>query len=143
MNRQHVHAMKKILPLTIFAASFLSLIAFAIAPGEEAPNYRFKSTDDELSFDVERGTGEVKMHLLVKDMAAYHHIIIERSAETPNYFGKCKYISCADQQTKGGYIQEADRFPYSPAKDVYYRVKTVSNDGVERAYPAILLAASK
>lgn len=128
--------------LTLIAIAFFTC-AFAEGPGGDTPNLRFKSTDEELSFDVERGKGEVLMHLLVKDLTQYHHIVIERSAETANYFGKCKYISCADQTTKDGYIQEADRFPYSPAKDVYYRVKTVTNDGVERAYPPVLLAAAK
>src|SRR5689334_13996045 len=112
--------MKKILPLTIFTILiFYGSSVIAGNPGGDTPALRFKSTDEQLSFDVERGKGEVLMHLLVKDMAQYHHIIIERSAESPNYFGKCKYISCAEAQTKEGYMQESDRFPYSPAKDVY------------------------
>lgn len=122
---------------------FNSMYISAGCPGGDTNTLRYKSTDEEVSFDVERGKGEVVMHLLVKDLTQYDHIVIERSAETPNYFGKCKYISCTEKITTDGYIKEADRFPFSPSKDVYYRVKTVTKDGVERAYPAVLLAAAK
>ncbi|MBL0309534.1 MAG: hypothetical protein IPP77_07630 [Bacteroidetes bacterium] len=136
--------MKKILPHSITVCLILfSSYAFSGGPDSNNSTSSFKSTDEEVSLDIERGRGEVLMHLLIRDMNQYHHIVIERSAETLNYFGKCKYISCADQQTKDGYMLQADRFPFSPAKDVYYRVKTVSNDGVERAYPPVLLAAAK
>lgn len=112
---------------------------FAKAPVENT--YTFKSVDEEVALDVQRGTGDVKLHLLVKDISLYDHIIIERSAEAPSYFGKCKYISCADAKTDKGYMLQIDKYPYSAAKDVYYRIKTVTKDGVERAYPAVLLKA--
>lgn len=105
-------------------------------------NNAFKSSDDEVSLDVKRGTGDVKLVLQIKDITKYHHIVVERSAESPNYFGKCKYISCASAKITDGKLLEADKYPYSATKDVYYRIKTVSNDGVERAYPAVLLAAA-
>lgn len=104
-------------------------------------NGEFKSADEEVALDVQRGTGDVKLSLQVKDITQYNHIIIERSAESPNYFGKCKYISCSSVKVKDGKIMESDNYPYSATKDVYYRIKTVTNDGVERAYPAVLLAA--
>jgi hypothetical protein len=101
----------------------------------------FKSVDEEVGLEVHRGNGDVKLDLQVKDITQFHHIVIERSAESPNYFGKCKYITCALVKTDNGKLTEADRYPYSATKDVYYRVKTVTNDGIERAYPAVLLAA--
>jgi hypothetical protein len=104
-------------------------------------NGSFKSVDEEVGLEVHRGSGDVKLALQVKDITQYHHIVIERSAETPNYFGKCKYISCSTANIKDGKLLEADRYPYSAAKNVYYRVKTVTNDGIERAYPPVLLAA--
>lgn len=91
--------------------------------------------------NVARGTGEVKLNILIKDLSQYDHILIERSAENPNYFGKCKYISCADLKADNGRLVQSDKYPYSATKDVYYRIKTVTKDGVERAYPAVLLAA--
>ena len=113
---------------------------FANGPAENN-NYSFNSVDDEVAMGVERGTGEVKLKLFVKDVAQYDHILIERSAETPNYFGRCKYISCSDVKSTDGNILQFDKYPYSATKDVYYRIKTVTKDGVERAYPAVLLSA--
>lgn len=104
-------------------------------------NNTFESVDDEVGLSVQRGTGEVKLLLQLKDVNQYDHIIVERSAESPNYFGKCKYISFPLPNVTDGKISEADKYPYAASKNVYYRIKTVTKDGVERAYPAVLLAA--
>lgn len=134
--------MKKIL-LSLVASLLIGFpTVFATGNGTVENTYTFKSADEEVALDVQRGTGEVKLHLLVKDMSQYDHIIIERSAETPNYFGKCKYISCAEVKSHNGYMLQIDRYPYSANKDVYYRIKTVTKDGIERAYPAVLLASA-
>ena len=103
----------------------------------------FKSVDEAVALEVHRGSGDVKLLIDVKDVKQYDHIIIERSAENPNYFGKCKYIDVADLKLVNGKISEADKYPYAATKNVYYRIKTVTNDGVERAYPAVLLEALK
>lgn len=127
--------------IIIAVAMVVSLVFFGFKPGGPA-EYTFKSADDEVALDIERGSGEVLLHLVVKDMAQYDHIIIERSAENTNYFGKCKYISCAEQKTTNGALLEIDKYPYAANKDVYYRIKTVSKDGVERSYPSVLLSAA-
>lgn len=132
--------MKKMI-LTFAAALMVGFFPVLANGPAENNNYSFNSVDEEVAMGVERGTGEVKLQLLVKDLAQYDHIIIERSAETPNYFGKCKYISCADVKSVDGKMQQLDKYPYSATKDVYYRIKTVTKDGVERAYPAVLLSA--
>ena len=112
-----------------------------VSAQEVASINTYKSVDEEVALEVHRGSGDVKLAIQIKDITQFHHIVVERSAESPNYFGKCKYISCAGIKITGGKISEADRYPYSATKDVYYRIKTVTNDGIERAYPAILLAA--
>ncbi|MES2621429.1 MAG: hypothetical protein V4615_11320 [Bacteroidota bacterium] len=126
----------------------LSLIIISIAVSslmlkaqDENSNGIYKSVDEEVGLEIFRGTGEVKLLIQVKDITQYHHIVVERSAETLNYFGKCKYISSAGVKLTDGKISEADKYPYSAAKNVYYRIKTVTTDGIERAYPAVLLPA--
>lgn len=130
--------------ITLVATVFLMSLIFVFANGPVETNYTFKSVsvDEEVAMDVVRGAGDVKLHILIKDMSKYDHIIIERSAETPNYFGKCKYINCADTKTEKGYMLQVDKYPFSATKDVYYRIKTVTKDGVEREYPAVLLASA-
>lgn len=103
--------------------------------------YTFKSTDEDVVLEVERVKGEVLLHLLVKDLNQYDHILVERSAENQNYFGQCKYISCAEEKPVNDQLMKQDKYPFSAAKDVYYRIKTVTRDGVSRVYPAVLLAA--
>ncbi len=131
--------MKKILVLF----NVLCLITLTFAAGSSADTENsFSSTDEEVALSVLRVNGEVKLNIQLKDITQFDHILVERSAETPNYFGKCKYISCADEKSDNSRICEKDRYPFSAAKDVYYRIKTVTKDGVERAYPSVLLAAT-
>lgn len=132
--------MKKILIAFTTLLTLSTSAAFANGPAENT--YSFNSTDNEVAMNVERTSGEVKLNILITNITQFDHILIERSAENPNYFGKCKYISCADAKIENGKLVEKDRYPYSAAKDVYYRIKTVTKDGVERAYPPVLLAAS-
>ena len=131
--------MKK--PLLSFVAALL--ISFtgirAKVPAETGTS--FKSPDEEVALDIQRGTGEVKLHIIVRDISQFDHVVVERSAESPNYFGNCKYISGANAKSKTVDIIETDRYPYAAAKDVYYRIKTVTKDGIERAYPALMLTA--
>lgn len=105
------------------------------------PTNSNESADDEVALTVERNKGEVVLELSVRDITQYDHIIIERSADNPNYFGKCRYITCAEEKTTDGKIVTVDKYPYPSIKDVYYRIKTVTKDGIARAYPAVLLAA--
>lgn len=128
--------------LSMLLVSFLYLnLSLLFANGFSETSSSFNSTDEEVSMSVSRSSGEVKLSILVKDLSQYDHILIERSADNPNYFGKCKYISCADAKTENGKIVQSDKYPYSATKDVFYRIKTVTKDGIERAYPAVLLAA--
>jgi len=128
---------------TMALLAICSFLLMSFKPGTPPAEYTFRSVDNEVAMEVERGRGEVFMHLLVKDMDQYDHIIIERSAESPDYFGKCKYISCNDTKAANGALLEVDKYPFTASKDVYYRIKTVTKDGIERIYPSVLLAAAQ
>ncbi|MFN8287159.1 MAG: hypothetical protein U0V74_10420 [Chitinophagales bacterium] len=125
--------------VTLFGLISFSLSVFAGNPN--GPASTNTSADEEVGLSVERSKTEVLLNLTVKDITQYDHIIVERSADNPNYFGQCKYITCADEKTIDGKINKVDRFPFPATKDVFYRIKTVTKDGIVRAYPAVLLAA--
>lgn len=131
--------MNYVLVAIMFVAA-LPLLSFGQA--ETSSEYAFKSIDEEVAMEVERGRGEVLLHVMVKDIEQYDHIIIERSAESGSYYGKCKYISCAEAKTNNGYMLQKDKYPFAANKDVFYRIKTVTKDGIERVYPAVLLLAA-
>ena len=130
--------MKKLLCLFIV---LIRISTAGVSAQPDNPKGVYKSVDDEVSLEIHRGSGDVKLIMEIKDLKQYHHIIVERSAETPEYFGKCKYIDVASLKTTDGKLSEADKYPYSATKNVYYRIKTITNDGIERAYPAVLLPA--
>ncbi|MCX6198847.1 MAG: hypothetical protein NTY88_06450 [Bacteroidetes bacterium] len=101
-------------------------------------NSTYRSPDDKVAMDIQRSKGDVQLHIQLNEAAQYDQLIIERSTDALNYFASCKQLSAS--QIKGDNIQ-VDK--YATAKDIYYRVKTISKDGVTRAYPAILLSATK
>ena len=109
---------------------------FAGVPAEI--NNSFASPDDQFKLEAKRTSGEIKLHLNIKDMSLFEYVIIERSAESADEFGRCKYISCGGK-AQAGEFSEVDRFPYETS--VYYRIKAVAKDGTEIAYPAVKLAA--
>jgi hypothetical protein len=131
--------MKK--PMNLLIAMAACLMSMAAGSNENPNTASYVSTDEEVGMSLERAKGEVLIHLSVKDLSQYEYVVIERSAENANYFAKCKYINGNEPQT-GKEILQVDKYPYSAAKDVYYRIKTVTKDGIERAYPAVMLAAA-
>jgi len=131
----------------IYAAFLIFFIgcsdAFAGHPAADKFNYSFKSANDEVGMVVVRGKKDVALHLLVKDMSKYDHIVIERSNEPVKFYNRCKFISCFDATTEKTDLTEIDNRPYDKNANVYYRVKTITKDGIERVYPPVLLPAVK
>jgi hypothetical protein len=101
--------------------------------------HQFKSTGSEVVLEPERVSTQVLLHLLIKDLKQYDHIIVERSPESANNFSGCKYISGSDAQATDDYLLAIDKYPYSSTKVVYYRIKTFGADGSVRTFPAIAL----
>lgn len=98
------------------------------------------TNEGEVVLELERSQQEVVMHILLKDMAQYDHIIIERSGDNVNSFSQCKYISMSSDKPDGtDYFKKSDRFPLPVKSDSYYRVVTVSKDGITKVYPATLM----
>ncbi len=131
--------MKKI--FVTVAVIMMVAAAFATTNPANGKSYAFNSVDDEVAFEVERVSTEVNLDVLVKDLSQYDHIIIERSPDGGAYFGQCKYITYNDEKTDNGYMLKTDKYPFPAVKDSYYRIKTVTKDGVTRAYPAVALKA--
>lgn len=129
------HNMKSI--ITIMATLITASFSFAHSPFITT-NSTYQSPDDKVAIDVQRSKGDVQLHIQLTEATQYDQLIIERSTDALNYFASCKQLSAP--QIKNDNVQ-VDK--YATSKDVYYRVKTISKDGVTRAYPAILLSASK
>lgn len=123
--------------LTTIATLLTAGFSFANAPFIIS-NSTYHSPDDKVLVDIHRSKGAVQLHIQLTESSQYDQLIIERSTDASNYFASCKQISAS--QIKRDNIQ-VDK--YATSQDVYYRVKTVTKDGVTRAYPAILLSASK
>jgi hypothetical protein len=134
-KRMKTHNMKNM--ITTIATLLTAGFSFAHAPFITT-NSTYKSPDDRVAMDIQRGKGDVQLRVQLSEAGQYDQLIIERSTDALNYFASCKQLSAS--QIKGDNVQVDN---YATSKDVYYRIKTISKDGVVRAYPAILLSATK
>lgn len=120
----------------------LAVAAFANGPGTP-PAYTFNNPG-EVAIELERGKTEITMHILLKDADQYEKVIIERSADVLNNYGQCKYMVIKNEKEDGDdYFKRTDRYPLPTHLDSYYRIVTVSKDGVKKTYPAVLLPGIK
>jgi len=125
--------------LQFFFTLFIFSNAYAAAPSSASGNYGFVSADDEIAVNIEKGTAEVKFQVSLKNVSDYDHVVVEKSIGAPGEFGKCSYIAC---DAAGKSLSGVDKTPYSKS-DVYYRVKTINKQGVEKTYPPVLVPAAK
>jgi len=126
--------------LLIIAGTAMAISTYATGPSA-TPKHEFKTKDEEVVLEPERGQGSVLLFIQIKDIKQYDHILVERSMnDDPTYFNRIKYIDLKEEKVEeGGFMFKEDKYPVPASKDAYYRIKTVSSDGIARAYPAVLL----
>jgi hypothetical protein len=134
--------MKKLVQLFIISSSLICSNAFAGSPAEDKAknNSSYNSPDEKVKFNAEKSKGEVKLQVELADFKGYDHIVIEKSSSLLGEFTEFKTILMADQMKAGGSssIQQGDK---SSSKDVFYRVKTVTKDGIARMYAPLMVPA--
>ncbi|MCS6819764.1 MAG: hypothetical protein RMJ53_03720 [Chitinophagales bacterium] len=114
--------------------------SFAANPGAK---HVFKDPDAEVALELERGKGEVILHILAQDIAQYDHIIIERSGTGGEFYSQVKYIQVDGVNAiDGNYLLSADKYPLPASVDAHYRIKTVTKDGITRTYPSVSVNAN-
>jgi len=96
--------------------------------------------DGEFTMEVSRDNQEVKILMHFRDASQYSYVLVEKTDEIKNEFRQCAYIDIDEEKTKDGIIEKRDRYPrmYNAS---YYRLRTVTKEGIERTYPAVRLPA--
>ncbi len=137
-NQIKFYPMKNIIATLAVIGTFS--YSFAANPGAR---HAFKDANAEVALEVERTQGEISLHILAQDMAQYDHIIIERSGNGGEFFSQVKYIQTEGADIEdGNYVFRADKYPLPNNMDSYYRIKTVSKDGITRTFPSVALATN-
>lgn len=106
--------------------------------GSNTNEHTFKR-DGDVALDVERINGKVNIHIKAVDVKQYETIIIERGAGETAHFSRVKYIVPSKDGINSDYFVKEDSYPMSAKADSYYKITTISKDGVERSYPPIQL----
>lgn len=122
--------------------SFMLLSFGILVPAKAQPeDYLLKSTDEELTMELSRKDYVVKVALTFAHAKQLDYAVIERSTEPNAGFRQCKHINLSDQTRDSVCIAANDNYPLAATQNVYYRIKTVTKEGVSRTYPAIRLPA--
>ncbi len=102
-------------------------------------DYSFKSADQEVGMTVTRVQGGVDISLMLSKASQFDFVLIEKSTDAKNGFGQCKYIKFNESANDSVVIVKRDAYPTSSVEDMYYRIKTVSREGITRTYPSVRL----
>lgn len=104
----------------------------------QSEDYKISSIDGEFTMEVSRESQEVKILLHFRDATQYSYVLIEKTDEIKNEFRQCAYIDIDEEKTKDGLIEKRDKYPrlYNAS---FYRLRTVTKEGIERTYPPVRL----
>ncbi len=137
----HPKTSKKIFSALI-SSLFIALITILPCEAKSQNNdYFAKSPDNEVALEVSRGEQGIEIALLFTKASQFEYVVIERSNNAQNNFSQCKYIKFNDSASDSVVIVKRDNYPLAASEDVYYRVKTITREGVTRIYSAARLPA--
>src|SRR3954470_21327853 len=131
---------------TFLSSAHLRAIAFALftllgtQAQAQSEDYKQSSLDGEFMMEVSRDKHEVKIVLHFTDATQYNHAMIEKTDELKSDFRQCAYVDLAEEKATA--IEKRDRYP-RVSTDSYYRLRTVTKDGIVRTYPPVRLPAMK
>lgn len=107
----------------------------------QVPDYIMKSSDDAFVVEVYHSGTRVKITLQFTDSSQYNYVTIERSIDPVVHFSQCKYLAPDKAKDSKRIYHLEDAYPLSTSQDLFYRIKTVSAEGVTRVYPPVRLPA--
>ena len=109
----------------------------------QSSDYFFHSSDNEVAMELSRSELGINIALLFFKASQFEYVLIEKSADAQNSFSQCKYIKFNESANDSVVIVKRDVYPLTSNEDVYYRVKTVTKEGVTRIYPPVRLPGLK
>lgn len=116
------------------------LLCALFLPAQDSES-RIETSDDEFVFEVYREHGKVMLALTIRHPETYKQLLLERSGENLRSYGQCRFILIEKNVDYSKPIIEQDRYPLPASTDAYYRIKSVTTDGIERVYPPVRLKA--
>lgn len=106
----------------------------------DAQESSYVSADSLVQMEVKRENKTILVSLFFQTTAALDRLIVERSVQSGTGFTLCKYLKTNNSTSDVITLSFRDNYA-SYILEYYYRLKTISIDGVERSYPALRLPA--
>jgi len=82
---------------------------------------------------------KVMVALYFTRASQFAYVSIERSMEEKRGFRQCKYIQLGAGVNDSIVLVEHDKYAIPASEDAFYRLKTISIEGVIRTYPPVRL----
>jgi hypothetical protein len=109
----------------------------------QVSDYSVKSIDGEFNMDLSRNGYMVSVSITLTHATQFAYVSLERSPLENANFTQCKYIGLREVVSDSVQIKELDKYPLAATQDVFYRVKTITKEGISRTYPPVRLPALK
>lgn len=116
-----------------------SELLFASKAAAQSTDFMLKSPDNEIGMSVSREKDGIEIALMFTHASQYEYVVVERSGDALNNFSQIKYIKFNESANDSVVIVKRDLYPQTLSSDVYYRVKTISKEGISRVYPSVRL----
>lgn len=100
----------------------------------------YLSSDSTVKMEVKRENKAIMVYLIFKSDDQLERLVVERSVQPGTGFTQCRYIKPNNSASEVITLGFRDNFA-SYIQEYYYRLKTISSDGVERSYPPLRLAS--
>jgi hypothetical protein len=120
--------------------SFVLFSVLLLQAKAQSCDYKLCALDSAFTMEVSRDQHEVRIVVLFTDAAQYDHAMIEKTDELKNEFRQCAYIAMAEEKKPA--IEKRDKYPRI-STDSFYRLRTITKEGIERTYPPIRLPGIK
>jgi hypothetical protein len=127
--------------MTNFSFNLSLLFIFSLWAGKTvAQENSYVSADSLVQMEVKRDNKSISVALIFKADDHLDRLVIERSAQSSTGFTQCKYLKTNNSASDVITLDFRDLYA-SYISEYYYRLKTISTDGVERIYPPLRLRA--
>jgi len=122
----------------ITTITFLVLFFMLIETSLRAQENVYVSPDSTVRLEVKRENKTIVVALVYNPDDQLDKLIVERSLQSTGGFSQCRYLKTNNSSSEIITINFRDNYA-NYISEYFYRLKSISIDGVERVYPALRL----
>lgn len=123
----------------LYGVLIISLFFNTSTMSAQGTDYTLMSSDNQIAMEIARAQYGINITVILNNARELDYVSVEKSAEPIVGYRQCKYIELNKTTEDSVVIVQHDVYPLVYSEDVFYRVKTVSKEGIARTYPSVRL----